>query len=114
MLNTINYSNKKTNNNYYVYAWVLETTYIFSNVGTLSEQTGSSYPCRFEIINDENGFKVVNCDIPRDGSYYYEDIEKYFPGYVREKIDAVHEKNGTFKELSDDILNQAKYYFNIK
>lgn len=106
---------EKTNSNYYVYAWVLESTYSYSAIsGDLSEQSGASYPCRFEVKKDKDGFSVVNCDIPRDGNYYDKDKKIYFPIYVREEIDLVHDKNGVYDQLSDDILNQAKNYFNIE
>ena len=100
---------EKTSGNYYVYAWVIESTYSF-DAGVLSEQSGSSYPCRFELISENNTFKVVNADIPRDGGYYSEDINKLFPEYLREKIYNVHD-DGTLNELGDIILNEAKDYF---
>ena len=103
---------EKSSGNYYVYAWVIESTYSF-DAGVLSEQSGSSYPCRFELISENNTFKVVNADIPRDGGYYSEDINKLFPEYLREKIYNVHD-DGTLNELRDNILNEAKDYFGIK
>mgnify|MGYP003297707705 FL=1 len=103
---------EKTSGNYYVYAWVIESTYSF-DAGVLSEQSGSSYPCRFELISENNTFKVVNADIPRDGGYYSEDINKLFPEYLREKIYNVHD-DGTLTKLGDNILNEAKDYFGIK
>ncbi len=103
---------EKSSGNYYVYAWVIESTYSFDK-GVLSEQSGSSYPCRFELISENNTFKVVNADIPRDGGYYSEDINKLFPEYLREKIYNVHD-DGTLTKLGDNILNEAKNYFGIK
>lgn len=103
---------EKTSGNYYVYAWVIESTYSF-DAGVLSEQSGSSDPCRFELISENNTFKVVNADIPRDGGYYSEDVNKLFPEYLREKIYNVHD-DGTLNELRDNILNEAKDYFGIK
>ena len=103
---------EKLSGNYYVYAWVIESTYSFDK-GVLSEQSGSSYPCRFELTSNNNTFKVVNADIPRDGGYYSEDINKLFPEYLREKIYNVHD-DGTLTKLGDNILNEAKNYFGIK
>lgn len=103
---------EKTSGNYYVYAWVIESTYSFE-AGVLSEQSGSSDPCRFELISENNTFKVVNAEIPRDGGYYNEDINKLFPEYLREKIYNVHD-DGTLNELRDSILDEAKDYFGIK
>ena len=54
-----------------------------------------------------------NADLPRDGGYYSEDINKLFPEYVREKICNVHD-DGTVTKLGDNILNEAKDYFGIK
>ncbi len=102
---------EKSSDNYYVYAWVIESTYSFDK-GVLSEQSGSSYPCRFELTSNDT-FKVVNADIPRDGGYYSEDINKLFPEYLREKVYNVHD-DGTLTKLGDDILNEAKNYFGIK
>lgn len=103
---------EKSSGNYYVYAWVIESTYSFDK-GVLAEQSGSSYPCRFELTSNNNTFNVVNVAIPRDGGYYSEDINKLFPEYLREKIYNVHD-DGTLTKLGDNILNEAKNYFGIK
>lgn len=103
---------EKSSGNYYIYAWVIESTYAF-DAGALSEQSGSSYPCRFELLSENNAFKIVNVNIPRDGSYYGEDIKELFPKYLREKIYDVYD-DGTVNKLGDTILNEAKDYFGIK
>ena len=103
---------EKSSGNYYIYAWVIESTYAF-DAGALSEQSGSSYPCRFELLSENNAFKIVNVNIPRDGSYYGEDIKELFPKYLREKIYNVYD-DGTVNKLRDNILNEAKDYFGIK
>lgn len=103
---------EKSSGNYYVYAWVIESTYSF-DAGVLSEQSGSSYPCRFELISENNTFQIVNVNIPRDGSCYGEDINELFPEYLREKIYNVYD-DGTLTKLGDNILNEAKDYFGIK
>ena len=103
---------EKSSGNYYIYAWVIESTYAF-DAGALSEQSGSSYPCRFELLSENNAFKIVNVNIPRDGSYYGEDIKELFPKYLREKIYNVYD-DGTVNKLGDNILNEAKDYFGIK
>ena len=103
---------EKSSGNYYVYAWVIESTYLFE-AGALSEQSGSSYPCRFELISENNTLKIIDADVPRDGEYYSEDVNFLFPEYVREKIYNIHD-DGTLNNLGDDILNEAKDYFYIK
>ena len=103
---------QKSSGNYYVYAWVIESTYTF-DAGVLSEQSSSSYPCRFELLSENNAFKIVNVNIPRDGSYYGEDINAFFPKYLKETIYNVYD-DGTLTKLRDNILNEAKNYFGIK
>lgn len=104
---------KKKNNDYYVYTWVLEFSYE-SDKEVLYEQGASSYPCRFELVKEKEGYKVINVDIPRDGSYYADDLKIYFPKYVRDKMENIHSgKDDIFNKLNDDILNQAKDYFKI-
>ena len=46
---------QKKENYYYVYAWVLEQSYE-SNGEVLYEQSGSSYPCRFELYKENNTY----------------------------------------------------------
>ena len=102
---------EKQNEDYYVYAWVYETVYSY-NDGVLSEESGSSYPCRFELIKENESFRVVNADVPRDGSYNVEDRKKLFPGYVVKMIETVQE-DGTIRTLSDETLADAKAYFKV-
>ncbi len=103
---------EKQNGDYYVYAWVFESAYSYKE-GILSEESGSSYPCRFELIKENESFRVVNADVPRDGSYNIEDRQKLFPGYVIKMIETVQE-DGTVRTLSDKTLADAKAYFNVK
>lgn len=100
---------EKQNGDYYVYTWVLESVYSYEG-GMLSAGSGSSYPCRFELIRENDGFRIVNADIPRDGNYYLEDIKKLFPGYVVDMITNVHQ-DGTVDRLTDKTLADAKTYF---
>lgn len=117
-VNSHNFSNikvfsveEKQSEDYYVYAWVYEAAYSY-NDGVLTEESCSSYPCRFELIKENESFRVVNADVPRDG-YYIEDRKKLFPGYVIEMIETVQE-DGTVRTLSDKTLADAKAYFNVK
>ncbi len=118
-VNSHNFSNikvfsveEKQSGDYYVYAWVFESAYLYKE-GVLSEESGSSYPCRFELIKENESFRVVNADVPRDGSYNIEDRKKLFPGYVIKMIETVQE-DGTVRTLSDKTLADAKAYFNVK
>lgn len=102
---------EKQSEDYYVYTWVYESSYLYQE-GVLTEESASSYPCRFELIRENDSFKIVNADVPRDGDYNVEDRKKLFPGYVVEMIEKVQE-DGTVKTLSDKTLVAAKAYFSV-
>ncbi len=102
---------EKSSGHYYVYAWVVESRYSYE-AGVLSEINGSSYPCRFEITRENDTFNVLKADIPRDGSYYGEDLDKFFPYYVREQIYDIHEDKN-IADVYDDVLDRAKEYYNM-
>ncbi len=94
---------------YNVYAWVLEETYYLEN-NEIKQDSGSSIPYKFvvEHINDE--YKVTDSRIPRDGSYYAEDMKNIFPRSVRNDMDEVH-NDGTIEKLEMDIQKQVNLYF---
>ncbi len=94
---------------YNVYAWVLEETYYLEN-NEIRQDSGSSIPYKFvvEHINDE--YKVTDSKIPRDGSYYAEDMKNIFPRSVRNDMDEVH-NDGTIEKLEMDIQKQVNLYF---
>lgn len=78
----------------------------------LSEERGGMYCCRFELIGEDMALQIVNAEIPRDGSYYSDDINKLFPDYVREEICGA-QANGVAEELKNNALEQAKNYFAV-
>ena len=94
---------------YNVYTWVLEETYYLEN-NEIKQDSGSSIPYKFvvEHINDE--YKVTDSRIPRDGSYYAEDMKNIFPRSVRNDMDEVH-NDGTIEKLKMDIQKQVNLYF---
>lgn len=102
---------EKQDGDYYVYAWVMESAYSY-HAGVLSEEAGSSYPCRFELIRENDSLKVVRADVPRDGDYNAADRQKLFPGYVLEMLGKVQE-DGTVSRLSDEALTDAKAFFKV-
>lgn len=104
-------SEEKSKNKYYVYTLINESKYSFDN-GILTEESGSIYPCRFELKRDNMEYVIVDSEVPRDGSYYNEDINKAFPEYVRERI--YNHNDSAYKDVEDNNLIQAKEYFGIK
>lgn len=100
---------EKTEKNLNVYAWILEESY-YKQGEELLVSTGSSIPYKFEISKEDNNYEVSNYRIPRDGSYYTEDMKDMFPTDVYNKISKVH-SDGTIEELKDNIKKQVNEYF---
>ena len=103
---------EKQSDDYYVYAWVLESAYSY-NACVLTEGSASSYPCRFELIRENDKLRIVNADVPRDGSYNVEDRKKLFPDYVVKMIEKVQD-DGTVSRLTDETVIDAKEFFGIE
>ena len=61
-----------------------------------------------EHTNDE--YKVTDSRIPRDGTYYAEDMKKIFPSSVRNNIAEIH-NDGTIEKLKMNIKKQLNLYF---
>lgn len=101
---------EKTEKNLNVYAWILEESY-YKQGEELLVSTGSSIPYKFEISKEDNNYEVSNYRIPRDGSYYNEDMKDMFPTDVYNKISKVH-SDGTIEKLKDSIKKQVNEYFN--
>jgi len=95
---------------YNIYAWVLEEKYYLEN-NEIKEDSGSSIPYKFVVENIEGNFTVTDSKIPRDGSYYPEDMKNIFPSSVRNDMDRIH-TDGTIDRLLEDIQQQKKLYFN--
>ena len=100
---------KKRDSLYYVYAWVSDGKYYLEN-DELKQDSGSSIPHKFkvEIINGE--YHVTDSRIPRDGSYYSDDMKNIFPRSVRNDMEDVH-NDGTIERLGIEVEEQAKLYF---
>ena len=92
-----------------IYAWVLEEKYYLEN-NEIKEDSGSSIPYKFVVENVEGKFIVTDSKIPRDGSYYVEDMESIFPSSVRNDMDRIY-TDGTVEELQADINKQKDKYF---
>lgn len=100
---------KKENNLFYVYAWVLEECFYYED-GKVINNSGSSIPYKFVVKKVNDKFEVSDSRIPRDGSYYSKDIKNIFPRSVRRQIEDVHQ-DGTVKRLSLENQQKAEFYF---
>lgn len=92
-------------------AWVLCETYFEEN-GLVQQDSGYSIPHKFTVEKQEEKFVVVDSRIPRDGTYYPEDIRDMFTWSVRNSIKKVQE-DGTIDKLSLDIQEQVELYYDV-
>ena len=105
-------THEKEKNKYYdIYAWVLEEKYYLEN-NEIKQDGGSSIPYKFIVENIDGKFIVTDFVIPRDGSYYADDMKSIFPSSVRDDMEDIH-TDGTIEELNIDIQEQVEEYFNM-
>lgn len=95
---------------YNIYAWVLEKKYYLEN-NEIKEDSASSIPYKFVVKNIDGKFTVTDSRIPRDGSYYSDDMKNIFPGSVRKDMESVY-VDGTIERLKLDIEEKVSLYFN--
>lgn len=93
-----------------VYAWCVTKTYRRSG-DVIAAESGSALPCCISVSCDENGgYAVEDLIIPRDGTYYADDIKDLFPRQCRQDIlDA--SSDGTTDCLTLDLDRQAELWF---
>lgn len=96
-------------NNVLVYSWILEESY-YENEDEIVQENGSSIPYKFVLKSNDSNYEVVSHQIPRDGSYYTEDMKIIFPDEVLSDMDKVH-SDGTIEELKLNIQTQVTRYF---
>lgn len=101
---------EKNNHKFYnVYAWVLEEKYYLEN-NKIKQDSSSSVPYMFVVEHTNDEYKVTDSRIPRDGTYYAEDMKNIFPRSVRNDMDEVY-NDGTIEKLEKDIQKQLSLYF---
>lgn len=101
----------KEKSEYIVYAWALEESF-YRQDNTIVDSSGSSIPYKFTLHRENDVYQVIDAKIPRDGSYYVDDLKTLFPSMVRNKIKDVH-KDGTIKKLMLKNKEKAKLYFKL-
>jgi len=89
---------------------VLQNYYLDN--GEVISDSGFSIPHKFILDKDGDSYRVISYKIPRDGSYYRDDMKVIFPRYVYKKMDEVH-RDGTIEKLLFDVDRQMKNYFDL-
>ena len=92
-----------------IYAWVLEESFYVEN-NEIKQSSGSSIPHKFVVEKIDGKFVVTSTRIPRDGSYYAEDMKDIFPASVRYNMDKI-QTDGTIDGLELEVKQKAERYF---
>ena len=100
---------KEENSIYNIYAWILQEKYYLES-NEIKQNSSSSIPYKFVIEKKDDKYNVVDSRIPRDGSYYEDDLKNIFPRDVRNDMEK-NEIDGTIEQLKFDIQQQVKLYF---
>ena len=100
---------KEENSIYNIYAWILQKKYYLES-NEIKQNSSSSIPYKFVIEKKDDKYNVVDSRIPRDGSYYEDDLKNIFPRDVRNDMEK-NEIDGTIEQLKFDIQQQVKLYF---
>lgn len=95
---------------YLVYLWGITSSF-YEEDNQIIKDSASSIPYLFIIRKEDEEFKILNYQIPRDGSYYEEDMQNMFPKDILKDINKVH-IDGTIEKLSFDIERQKNNYYN--
>ncbi len=105
----LNKQYKNYDNYYYAYSWVQETSYYKEN-GELKKDGGSSIPHKILLGKKGDTYTALKHEIPRDGTYYPEDMKKLFPSKIRTKINNAP-VDGTVEKLIKEIETKAEEYY---
>ena len=102
---------KQSGNETTVYAWVLYEEYSFDGKDVKLE-SGSHIPTAITFDTSDNSgdsstYDLIEYWLPRDGSYYAEDIKAKFPWYIRRKAMDV---SGADRQ-HENCLRAAREYF---
>ena len=92
-----------------IYAWVLEERVYLEN-NEIKQASASSIPHKFIVEKTDGKFIVTDVRIPRDGSYYAEDMKDIFPNGVRINMDKI-QTDGTLDNLESEIKQKVEDYF---
>lgn len=100
---------EKDAENTIVYAWVLDESCYKQNDEIVID-SGFSIPYKFILQKNEGNYKVIDYQIPRDGTYYSEDMKAMFPEDVLNNMNKIYD-DGTMDDLKADIEKQKNEYF---
>lgn len=92
-------------NKKYVYMWIFEES-CYENNDELNIGSGSSMPYKFTFENN----KIINYQIPEDGSYYVKSIKDMFPDSIENEVLSFEMDNS---KLEEQVKEYYSYLENI-
>lgn len=99
-----------------MYIWALCQEYYLDN-GRLGEGSTISLPVALDIQKSGANYKITDYKVPRDGTYYTDDLYRIFPKHIRKHeifSSDVTYHNQVVKDLESRIKTKAKDYFNLR
>lgn len=93
----------KKKNEIYIWAVILE---YYKEDTELEQGTGMSVPMVLKIDQSKDSLKVVSHTLPRDGSFYAEDIKSMFPFFAGMK--AIDHPDSLVRELIEKAEAEAE------
>jgi len=88
-----------------IYIWALILEYYKTDTA-LEVGTGMSLPMVLHVEQTEDSLQISSHTMPRDGSYYQEDVETLFPNNIQSKIFDYPSKH--IDKLSDELDNKVE------
>jgi len=96
-----------------IYVWAYAQEFYKEN-NALEKGTGLSCPVVLTVDSqDEKEVNIIDHKVPRDGSFYSQDIKTLFPKKVQDAIFNIHQGQ-TIPELSYQVEERARKWFNIQ
>jgi len=96
-----------------IYLWVRCSEFVFEN-GALKEESGISGPVKLIYPLELSYFDYTEFSyvVPRDGSFYGDDLKEIFPKEIREEMNEQREL--ILVNLNSELIEQAADYFGVK
>jgi len=91
-----------------IFLWAFINEYIKKGE-VIKEGSGMSVPLVLHVSKDHEPLKVLSHLIPRDGSYYSEDIIKLFPENILDKI--INDRSTHIIKLNTEMEKKVKEYY---
>jgi hypothetical protein len=88
-----------------LYIWALIQEYYKEDTG-IEQGTGMSVPMVLKIDESKDSLKVLSHTLPRDGSFYAEDIKSMFPYFAGRK--ALDHPDKVISELIEEAEAEAE------